>query len=113
MPAVYTGQTKRSILTRFKEHVGHIRNNKPEKSSVAEHILTSGHNIDTNNLTLTKNVTKLSELDTWESIQIYKNKLGNKILMNRDLGPNHSPLLRLIRHASGKQRYKYRSGSLR
>ena len=35
----YVGQTRRSILTRFKEHLAQIRYGRPDKSCVAEHIV--------------------------------------------------------------------------
>ena len=33
----YVGQTKRPIITRFKEHMAHLRYGRAEKSSVAQH----------------------------------------------------------------------------
>ena len=42
---VYIGTTKRSIATRLKEHNRHSRLGQTEKSSVAEHSLLPGHDI--------------------------------------------------------------------
>jgi hypothetical protein len=45
--AKYIGQTKRCTLTRFKEHIRHIKYNHPDLSSVASHIFDHFH--ETNN----------------------------------------------------------------
>jgi hypothetical protein len=43
-PAVYYGQTRRSIDERFKEHMSMVRTRAEEKSSVAKHLLNNpGH----------------------------------------------------------------------
>ncbi|GJQ82108.1 hypothetical protein Trydic_g15895 [Trypoxylus dichotomus] len=90
---VYIGQTKRSIETRFKERIRHYRFDKPELSSVAEHMVKSGHKIDLKNLTLLKNVNSYRELDAYETICMKKN--GN--LLNREPPPiAHSSLIDLL-----------------
>jgi hypothetical protein len=48
----YIGQTKRPIITRFKEHMAHRKFGRFEKSSVAQHIFESDHRIDETNLKL-------------------------------------------------------------
>lgn len=88
---IYIGQTKRSIITRFKEHRAHIIYNRPSKSAVANHAISNNHNIDIDNLTLIKHITNKNQLDAWESIHIFKNKL---ILMNDDDAPIVSPLFK-------------------
>jgi hypothetical protein len=45
----YIGQTKRTIKTRRKEHIRHLRLGQPEKSAVAQHALETGHKIEFNN----------------------------------------------------------------
>lgn len=82
---VYLGQTKRKIITRFKEHLAHIKYDRPEKSSVAEHILLNNHDLDLLNVRLVKNVTSKKLLNSYESICI--NKIKNNVLMNADKGP--------------------------
>ncbi|KAJ8936242.1 hypothetical protein NQ318_006168 [Aromia moschata] len=42
----YIGQTKRSILTRFKEHMAHLKYGRTEKSCVAQHDFDNNHRID-------------------------------------------------------------------
>ena len=66
----YVGQTRRSILTRFKEHLAQIRYGRPDKSCVAEHIVDKEHCIDLNNLKLIKQVSNYRQLDAYESIRI-------------------------------------------
>jgi hypothetical protein len=80
----YIGQTRRSILTRFKEHIAHARYLRPEKSSVAQHILDSDHHINKDNLKLVKAVSSNRELDGFESLFIHKSK---GCLLNSDKGP--------------------------
>ncbi|KAJ8955643.1 hypothetical protein NQ318_001474, partial [Aromia moschata] len=46
----YIGQTKRSILTRFKEHMAHLKYGRTEKSCVAQRAFDNNHRIDINNL---------------------------------------------------------------
>lgn len=87
---IYIGQSKRAILTRFKEHISHIKYNRPTKSAFAEHALENNHlNIETDNLKLIKNINDKSELDAWESLYIEKNR---NFLMNNDPPPIISPL---------------------
>lgn len=90
-PLKYIGQTRRNILTRFKEHSAHIKYNQPEKSAVAQHVLDFDHfNINKEeNLKLLKNVNHVSKLNAWESLYIHKNRFN---LMNNDKGPIKSPL---------------------
>jgi hypothetical protein len=42
---VYIGQTGRSFVTRFKDHMAHIKNGQPDKSNIALHSLVSKHNV--------------------------------------------------------------------
>jgi hypothetical protein len=48
----YIGQTNCSIKTRVKEHQHHIPLQHPDKSSVAEHSINLGHNIQLQNTTI-------------------------------------------------------------
>ncbi|KAJ8946229.1 hypothetical protein NQ318_013040 [Aromia moschata] len=89
----YIGQTKRSILTRFKEHMAHLKYGRTEKSCVAQHAFDNNHMIDINNLKLIRNVTNSRQLDAFESLEIIK--CNNS--MNKDNGPiPTSPLFALI-----------------
>lgn len=89
----YVGQTKRSILTRFKEHMAHLKYGRTEKSAVAQHAFENDHRINMNNLKLIRNVTDPRQLDAFESLEISKCKK----LMNNDSGPiPYSTLFKLV-----------------
>ena len=45
-PAVYVGQTSRSLETRLKEHKAAVRHAKTEVSAVAEHVWKENHQVD-------------------------------------------------------------------
>ncbi|KAJ8954527.1 hypothetical protein NQ318_000760, partial [Aromia moschata] len=66
----YIGQTKRSILTRFKEHMAHLKYGRTEKSCVAQHAFDNNHRIDINNLKSIRNVTNSRQLDAFKSLEI-------------------------------------------
>jgi hypothetical protein len=56
-PAVYYGQTRRSIDERFKEHMSMVSTRAEEKSSVGKHLLNNpGHVITPKDLSLVKRV---------------------------------------------------------
>ncbi|KAI5725528.1 hypothetical protein M8J77_016654 [Diaphorina citri] len=44
--STYVGMTQRSLKTRLNEHKAAARNNKPEKSNFAKHVLETGHNMN-------------------------------------------------------------------
>jgi hypothetical protein len=101
----YIGQTRRSIKTRFKEHLSHTNNDHIDLSSVAHHMkikLRGGrrlcvHKFDVTNLKLLKNVTDSRKLDAYESIFLFKNK--KKRMMNDEqqaFGNIQSPLFKLL-----------------
>lgn len=93
----YIGQTKRPILTRFKEHMAHKKYGRFEKSSVAQHIFDNDHRIDVSNLKLVKAVNNSKFLNIYESIEIFKNK-RNIDVMNSDDGPiPFTPLFGLLK----------------
>jgi hypothetical protein len=89
----YIGQTKRNIHTRFKEHLSHIKYNRPTKSCVAAHALNNDHfDVSLAHLALKKSVYKIDKLDAWESYLI--NKCEN--CMNADNGNIESPLFAIV-----------------
>lgn len=91
--ATYIGQTKRNILTRFKEHISHIKYNRPTKSAVAQHALENNHlNFTIEDLKLKKQVREKNKLDAWESLYIRRYKNKNRELMNIDEEPIQSIL---------------------
>ena len=79
----YVGQTKRSLLTRFKEHIAHFKYNRVEKSSVALHMSSEKHLIDIRNLELVTPICNPSYLDAYETLII--KKLSPEL--NSDSGP--------------------------
>ncbi|KAJ8980435.1 hypothetical protein NQ317_002078 [Molorchus minor] len=90
-------KTRRSILTRFKEHMAHLKYGRTDKSSVAQDAFDNNHRIDINNLKLIRNVTNNRQLDAFESLEIVKCK--NR--MNSDNGPIPNSLLYwLVRRGS-------------
>jgi hypothetical protein len=78
---VYIGQSGRSIEARCKEHTGHIRLDQPEKSAIAEHSISTGHQIDFNVSVLDRASGYMDRL-VKEAIQI---RLNHKNF-NRDHG---------------------------
>lgn len=42
--STYIGQTKRTVACRVKEHIRAVKNNEPEKSAIAKHLLEAGTN---------------------------------------------------------------------
>ena len=79
---IYIGQTKRRLKTRLNEHLNLYT--KPALaqikkglqphflSAVTEHIITQGHNINAEDATIIRHITRQSKLDVAEIIEIYK-----------------------------------------
>ena len=71
--ASYIGQTKRTIIARYKEHLSNIKNNNKNKSAIAEHALEKLHfNFNYNTIEIKKKINNASLLDAYESFYIYK-----------------------------------------
>lgn len=85
---VYVGQTKRSLKVRFKEHLAHVKYRRPDKSSVALHMFENGHKVE--NVVLIKAVNNKSELNSCESLEIYKHRNN---LMNVENAPIYNSKL--------------------
>lgn len=104
---VYYGQTRRQVPIKYKEHLSSIKNNKPSKSSVAEHALTNLHlNFKTvdeafekGELKLLKTVMNPTRLDAYESYYIHRHTRikPNVGLMNTDNGNVSSYLFNCIK----------------
>lgn len=96
----YFGQTKRQVLTRFKEHCRHVRLNQPSKSAVAFHALEKLHlNFDpkdTSRVKLLKPVNDSYKLDAWESLIVKESEKKYPVILNIHPSPIHSPLFNLI-----------------
>jgi hypothetical protein len=93
---VYVGQARRSIETRCKEHMRHIRLDQPEKSAVAEHSVNTGHQIDFSNITILDRISGYVDRLMKEAIHIRQNKEN----FSRDNGLNLSrswfPITRML-----------------
>ncbi|KAK5639993.1 hypothetical protein RI129_010804 [Pyrocoelia pectoralis] len=81
-PSFYIGQTGRSFRTRFKEHFNAIkRNNMDHPSSMAEHILSTGHSFDyKQDFKILHRVNKGYLLNTLENFEISRHKLNPGLL---------------------------------
>lgn len=91
----YTGQTKRDVETRAKEHFASVRKREATKSAVSLHALECGHldwSID--NVILKKQVNEAYKLDAYESIYMFLNR---SVAMNTMEAPIRSPLFKLLR----------------
>ena len=76
------GQTRRQLQQREKEHLSHIRFERPEKSAVAAHVIDSLH--PTAGISLLKEIGDWRLLDAYESIYIHKFR---NTTLNQDNGP--------------------------
>ena len=67
-PFVYIGQTKRDLKSRLSEHKRPIKYQRPEKSAICEHSITSDHIIDWSEATILstdKDYTKRLFPESW------------------------------------------------
>ena len=99
----YIGQTRRSILTRAKDHLRCFKTRKKEISGIADHMfefeddhLNGRHLFPLQNLKLLKEVPNPFFLDAWECLYINKFKNRNLPLLNRDNGKICSKMFDLI-----------------
>jgi len=100
---IYVGQTKRTLETRFKEHIAEVNKAKREidkglhydfRSKVAEHIFSKGHNLTKDNIDILRSVSSPWKLDVAESLEIFKQNPSN--LLNRDQGNGYSRLFNIL-----------------
>ena len=101
---IYIGQTKRRLKTRLNEHLNLYT--KPAlaqikkglqphfQSAVTEHIITQGHNINAEDATIIRHITRQSKLDVAESIEIYKEDQSQ--LLNTGPGNAYSYLFKYL-----------------
>lgn len=90
--AVYVGQTRRTVLKRFNEHLKHIEHKRVRKSAFAAHAIFNEHlNVNTDNVELLRSVRDEKRLDAYECVYIHKNE--NKV--NQDNGNIDSVLFSL------------------
>lgn len=91
--AIYIGQTKRSIKTRYKEHINNSKNNNPN-TGFAKHLSSTGHGPDSSNIKLLHNISEKKLLDRYETFEIKKAKDDGCFIVNDQIDfKNNSPLL--------------------
>ena len=109
----YIGQTKRTLETRFKEHVAEITKATKEvgkglthafKSTVAEHSYTKSHTFSTDDIRIIRHIHTPGKLDVAESLEIIKRNPNT--LLNRDSGNGFTPLFDLLPNNSHKKKKK-------
>lgn len=88
-PQTYIGQTRRSVITRYKEHEASTRLNHKDKSAIASHMMENNHSFDIKQVSLRKEVMNPLQLDAWETLYM----LQSKNLMNLEETPLKSFLL--------------------
>jgi hypothetical protein len=96
--STYIGQTGRSFNTRYKEHISAYRNNHPEKSHFAKHLIDSGHSIPDNHTFNILHICKKSpKLSVLEQLEITKHNKDNTLtLLNEQVSYTTSPLLNIF-----------------
>jgi hypothetical protein len=80
----YIGQTKRKVATRIKEHRDDCSKPANEEKPMPLHVIETGHPFG--EVKLLKKVLKPHQLDTYESIELYKHR--NENLVNVQLRGN-------------------------
>lgn len=101
---IYIGQTKRTLETRFKEHLAEVNKAKKHiekglqfdfRSKVAEHVFVREHELTKDNIDILRSVSSPRKLDVAESLEIFKH--GSSNLLNRDQGNGFSTLFSIIK----------------
>lgn len=100
---IYIGQTKRTLDTRFKEHLAEVTKATKEtekgmhyhfKSKIAEHIFNEDHQLTKDNISILRHIQNPWKLDVAESLEIYKQTKSN--LLNKDQGNGYTWLFRML-----------------
>lgn len=92
---VYVGQTGRSFEIRYKEHMSAVRNERPERSHFAKHLLESGHSLsDGHSYKVLHNCQKGLRLGVLEQLEIIRHSRGS--IFNDQINVSSSPLLRIF-----------------
>ncbi|XP_045779584.1 uncharacterized protein LOC123877124 [Maniola jurtina] len=96
--ATYVGQTGRKFETRYKEHLAAVRNNQPQKSHFAKHLLDSGHKLSSDHsYKILHTCDKGLRLSMFEQLEIIKHNNNNQFkLLNEQVNVSNSPLLRFF-----------------
>ena len=91
----YIGQTGRSFLIRFNEHMRSWKNKKSD-SNLAIHLLENNHNCSIKNLKILHVEKKGSKLNFLEAFEIDKAIKRNEKLMNDQTDILHSKILKIL-----------------
>lgn len=98
---IYIGQTRRTIATRFQEHINEARIRKEGKksggdikSSVAKHMLETDHAISEDNVTIVKIMDNPHKLDFYEMLTIRQE--NQTALLNENSGWGDTPLFSFL-----------------
>jgi hypothetical protein len=89
----YIGQTKRKLKVRFKEHEDDCKKAINEEKPLAKHSIEFDHPLG--EIKLLKEVQKAYQLDTYESLYLFKNRNENLINV-QSLGNNPSVLYKFV-----------------
>jgi len=94
--ANYIGQTGRPFSLRYKEHLRCI-NNRPERSSFAAHLTSSGHTPSPSNPVVLLSLPKGHKLNVAESIEIFLHaQKDSNLNLNESFPNNQNPLLKVL-----------------
>lgn len=94
---VYVGQTGRNFVTRYKEHISAVRNNHPDKSHFAKHLLETGHELQSDNTYEVLHVCEKGfRLCVLEQLEILKHQNNQFSILNDQTNLVTSPLLRIF-----------------
>ncbi|KAI5715061.1 hypothetical protein M8J77_009976 [Diaphorina citri] len=74
----YIGMTRRSLKTRINEHQSAARNNRPEKSNFAKHIIEEGHDAENATHRILWTGKNFKEITYHEQIEIHKSVESGK-----------------------------------
>jgi hypothetical protein len=96
----YVGQTRRTFIARFKEHIQEISNNR-HRSKFVRYVLDAGHAYNTINQTMDvlHIESKGKKLNTLERFEIYK-LTKNALQLNDTHTVTHNPIFDVIRKRS-------------
>jgi predicted GIY-YIG superfamily endonuclease len=98
----YIGQTQ-NFRKRFKEHISAWKNNKPDRSNVAKHLIQNNHTVHEIEkcLTIMKICPKGRNMSAWEELFIHKEKSKNQdFLINEQLNFESEIIYKHIRKSN-------------
>ncbi|XP_052746613.1 uncharacterized protein LOC128199716 [Bicyclus anynana] len=95
--ATYIGQTGRNFDTRYKEHISAVRNDRPQRSHFAKHLLDTGHKLADNHMyDILHTCNKGLRLCVLEQLEIVKHNKSGITLLNEQIELSKSPLIKMF-----------------